>query len=177
MIDRELLERTAGGDERALAELYRRHGPLCRTRAFRVLRDHALAEDAVQEAFLDLWRTAAGFDPDRAAVATWLCVLVHRRAVDIARREARRRHADELLPALDPASYTAEETLLLLLDRRRVRSALIELSPAHRQVVELAFYGGLTHSELARRLCVPLGTVKSRMTAALGRLAVVLAAG
>lgn len=174
--DGELLQRVARGDEDALGELFTRHGGRCLARARAVLGGSALAEDAVQEAFVDLWRTASRFDARRSSVSTWLCVLVHRRAVDLARREARRRALDPALAALPRGSYTAEEELLLLLDRRRVRRAIDELSEPQRRLIELAYYGGLTQPELARRLELPLGTVKSRMSAALARLAVAVAA-
>lgn len=170
-----LLRRCAAGDEPALAELHDRHASLCRQRAFEVLRRRSLADEAVQDAFLDLWRTAASFDPARAAVRTWLCVLVHRRAVDIARREARHHLDDPSLLAPDDQSYTAEELLLLTINRRKVREALESLPPAHRRVLELAYWGGLSQSQIAARCGVPVGTIKSRTFEALARLAALLA--
>ena len=172
--DVELIGRCAQGDEASLAELYDRHAALCLHRAVDVLRATALAEEAVQDAFLDLWKTAGSFDPGRAAVRTWLCVLVHRRAVDIARREARHRLIDGDQPDLDTASYTAEELLILQIDRRRVRSALDRLTPAHQQVIELAYWGGLSQSQIAVKCGVPVGTIKSRTFDALARLASLL---
>jgi RNA polymerase sigma-70 factor (ECF subfamily) len=173
--DLRLLRRTAEGDETALSELHRRHARLCLRRAFDVLRDHALADDAVQEAFVDLWKTAGSFDARRASVRTWLCVLVHRRSVDIARREARRRLTQTQLDAPAAGSHTAEELLILRLDRRRIQAALTGLSAPHREVLELAYYGGLTQSEVAQHLGVPLGTIKSRTSDALARLAALFA--
>src|SRR5581483_5003778 len=85
--DDELIRRLAHGDERALAELYDRYGRPAYRLAVRILRDTSLAEDAVQDAFLTAWRTAAAFDPSRGSAATWLMTLVHRRAVDVVRRE------------------------------------------------------------------------------------------
>lgn len=172
--DLALLRRCAEGHEGSLAELHRRHGPLCRSRALLVLRNPALAEEAVQDAFLDLWKTASAFDPDRAQVRTWLCVLVHRRAVDLARREARHHTHDEGRPAPDPRSYTAEELLILQIDRRHVRASVDRLSPAHRQVIELAYWGGLSQSQIAAHCGVPVGTIKSRTFDALARLATLL---
>lgn len=173
--DLTLLRRCAHGDQAALEELHARHLSLCRHRALDVLRNPELADEAVQEAFLDLWKTASRFDAGRAEVRTWLCVLVHRRAVDLARREARHHQSDETLPAPDPASYTAEELLLLQLDRRRVQSAFKKLSPVHRQVIALAYWGGLSQSQIATHCGVPVGTIKSRTFDALARLASLLA--
>jgi RNA polymerase sigma factor (sigma-70 family) len=167
--DDELLALVAQGDDEALAALYDRFGRLAYAIALRVLRDPELAQDAVQEAFLAAWRTAAGFDPRRGTASTWLLTLVHRRAVDIVRREQRRRGEPLLASAADTAGAADEDALLR--DRRRaVLEALDQLSPEQRRALELAYYGGLTQSELAEQLGVPLGTVKSRMFTALARL-------
>ncbi len=165
--DVELLARAAKGDNEALATLHRSYVAVARGVAVRVLRDRALAEDAVQEGFLDLWRTAEGFDAARSSVRGWICVLVHRRAVDLARREARRRAADELQPAPDRDSYTAEEIVVVRYDQRRVRSALEQLPAPQRELLEHAYWGGLTQPQLAERFGLPLGTVKSRTFEAL----------
>ena len=172
--DLTLLRRCARGDQASLEELHARHSSLCRRRALDVLRNPELSDEAVQEAFLDLWKTAARFDAGRAEVRTWLCVLVHRRAVDLARREARHHRSDETMTPPDPASYTAEELLLLHLDRRWVQSAFKKLSPVHRQVIELAYWGGLSQSQIATHCGVPVGTIKSRTFDALARLASLL---
>jgi len=168
--DRTLLARARDGDEGALAQLYRSHRALAHSVAFRVLRDPALAEDAVQEGFLDLWRTAEGFDAKRAPVRAWLCVLVHRRAVDLARREARRQATDNRQHGPDPESYTAEELAVLRDDQRRVRTALDLLPDSQRELLEHAYWGGLTQPQLAERFGLPLGTVKSRTFDALRQL-------
>jgi RNA polymerase sigma factor (sigma-70 family) len=159
----------ARGDEAALAELYDRFGRIAYGLALRVVRDATLAEDAVQDAFLAAWRTAASFDPGRGKASTWLLTLVHRRAVDLVRREERRRA--EPLDA-DPwaGGVSTDETAEVRAERRRVQGALAQLPPDLRQALELAYYGGLSQSELADRLGVPLGTVKSRMFVALARL-------
>jgi len=166
--------RAAEGDPTALAVLHRRHAAVARGLAFRVLRDRGLAEDAVQEAFVDLWKTAARFDPARSSVRSWICLLTHRRAVDLARREARRRLADGHAGELDEGSYSAEDAVMLPLEQRSVRAALEQLNDRHRELLELAYYGGLTQSQLAERFGLPLGTVKSRMFEALRRLAAAL---
>lgn len=172
--DLDLLRACADGDEASLAELHRRHVKLCHNLAYRVLQDAARADEAVQDAFFDLWSGAADFRPERAAVRTWLCVLVHRRAVDIARREARHRLLHDVAEPLDPSPYTTEELLILRLDRRQVRAALDELSPAHRQVIDLAYWGGLSQTQIAARCGVSVGTIKSRTFAALARLALIV---
>ena len=175
-VDRKLLARVVDGDEQALDRLYRSHGRVALNVAFRVLRDSSLAEDAVQEGFLDLWRTADRFDPQRSSVRSWLCVLVHRRAVDLVRREASRRALDERQPPPHDGSYTAEEIIFLRYDRRRIQKVLGELPAPQRQLLELAYWGGLTQSQLATRFELPLGTVKSRMFSALEDLRVALIA-
>ena len=174
--DRTLLARVASGDARALECLHRLHRPLAHRVAFRVLRDPALAEDAVQEGFLDLWRTAGRFDPQRSSGRAWLCILVHRRAVDLARQEAARRARDEREPPPHPEPYTTEELIFQRYDRRRVQTVLKQLSHPQRELVELAYWGGLTQPQLAERLSLPLGTVKSRMFSALRALGLALAA-
>ena len=174
--DARLLAQVAGGDAAALERLYQLHRALAHNVAFRVLRERTLAEDAVQEGFLELWRTARKFDHERSSVRGWLCVLVHRRAVDLARREAARRARDESAAPPHPESYTAEEIVLQRYDRRRVQKGLEQLALPQRELVELAYWGGLTQSQLAERFELPLGTVKSRMFSAFKELRVALAA-
>jgi RNA polymerase sigma factor (sigma-70 family) len=167
--DEALVALVSRGDEAALAELYDRVGGTAYGLAYRVLRDEALAEDAVQEAFLALWRTAGSFIPERAKASTWILTLVHRRAVDAVRREQRRR-AEPLEGAPEPTEGSAEEAAWLRLERERVQAALAQLPDQQREAIELAYYGGYTQSELAERLGQPLGTIKSRMFSGLSRL-------
>jgi RNA polymerase sigma-70 factor (ECF subfamily) len=169
--DEALVALIARGDEGALAELYDRVGRVAYGLAVRVLRDDRLAEDAVQDAFLGVWRTAAGFRAERAKASTWILTLVHRRAVDLVRREERRRTEpldDETRDAATTGS--AEESAWLGFERQRVQEALGRLPDTQREAIELAYYGGFSQSELAERLGVPLGTIKSRMFAGLARL-------
>jgi len=167
--DEALVALVARSDEAALAELYDRVGGVAYGLAYRVLRDESLAEDAVQEAFLGLWRAAATFIPERAKASTWILTLVHRRAVDLVRREERRR-TEPLEEASEAATGSAEESAWLHLERERVQVALRLLPDQQREAIELAYYGGFTQSELAVRLGQPLGTIKSRMFAGLSRL-------
>ena len=167
--DEALVLLAARSEESALAELYDRYGRAAYGLALRVLRDPELAEDAVQEAFLTLWRTAARFVPERSKASTWILTLVHRRAVDAVRREQRRR-TDSLDWAPEPSVEGVDEDAWLRLQRERVQEALRKLPDAQREALELAYYGGLSQSELAERLGQPLGTIKSRMFGGLSRL-------
>jgi RNA polymerase sigma-70 factor (ECF subfamily) len=169
--DEALVALVARGEDAALAELYDRLGRPAYGLALRIVRDPDLAEDAVQDAFVTLWRTARQFVPERARASTWLLTLVHRRAVDVVRREERRR-ADSLDLAPEPATDGgADDDVLLRLERERVQGALAQLPDAQRETLELAYFGGFTQSELADRLGQPIGTIKSRMFAGLRTLA------
>jgi RNA polymerase sigma factor (sigma-70 family) len=174
--DEALVALVARGDETALGELYDRIGRVAYGLAMRILRDDRLAEDAVQEGFLAVWRSAATFRADRAKASTWILTLVHRRAVDLVRREERRRTeplSDEFAVAAADAAAVAEatdEAAWLRFERERVQAALSQLPDVQREALELAYYGGFSQSELAERLGVPLGTIKSRMFAGLARL-------
>jgi RNA polymerase sigma factor (sigma-70 family) len=167
--DEALIDAVARSDEAALAELYDRYGRAAYGLALRVLRDPSLAEDAVQEAFLHVWRSAARFRPERGKAGTWVLTFVHRRAVDLVRREERRRGepAGSTPPATVPG---ADEDADRRSKREIVQDALRRLPAEQREAIELAYYGGYTQSELAERLGEPLGTIKSRMFAGLQSL-------
>lgn len=143
--------------------------------ALRVVRDPQLAEDAVQEAFLDLWRKARRYDARRSTANTWILTLVHQRAVDLVRREngRRQRHDRPLLFELHQPS--AEEAAGLRHRRRLTQQALAELPAPERKPLELAYYGGLSQSQIAIHLGQPLGTTKARMFKGLKRLRNLLA--
>jgi RNA polymerase sigma factor (sigma-70 family) len=171
--DDELLAACAEGDEQALGSLYDRFGTVAYRLAQRVVRDRALAEDVVQEAFLTVWRQAESFDPSRGKASTWILTLVHRRAVDLVRRQARVNALPEQLEATAPRDFAAEgidDDVVLHETRGEVQAALATLSRAEREVLELAYWGGLTQSEIATRLGIPAGTVKSRTFSALAHL-------
>jgi RNA polymerase sigma-70 factor (ECF subfamily) len=175
--DEAVVALAARSDEVAFAELYDRYGSVAYGLALRVLRDETLAQDAVQDAFLAIWRGAARFLPERGKASTWILTLVHRRAVDLVRRENRRRAdpLDEREPAATEAPV--EDVAWLRLERERVQEALRKLPDPQREAIELAYYGGFTQSELAERLGLPLGTIKSRMFAGLTRLGELLEQG
>ncbi|HXV56270.1 MAG TPA: sigma-70 family RNA polymerase sigma factor [Gaiellaceae bacterium] len=172
--DEALVALVARADAEALAELYDRFGRVAYGLALRIVRDPGLAEDAVQEAFLGVWRSAGRFVAERAKASTWILTLVHRRAVDVVRREEPRR-GEPLESAPHGTGESTDEQAWLRLRRSRVQEALRRLPDKQREALELAYYGGFTQSELADRLGEPLGTIKSRMFSGLASLRELLA--
>ena len=168
--DEAVVALVARSEEAALGELYDRYGAAAFRLARRVVRDSALAEDVVQEAFLAIWRGAARFLPERARAAAWIMTLVHRRAVDVVRREQRRRGLPLEDGEDDRVEGAADDAVWLRLERERVQRALAALPDQQRETLELAYYGGFTQAELADRLGRPLGTIKSQMFAGLTNL-------
>ncbi len=169
--DAALLARLVTRDEAALAELYDRHGRAAHALALRVTGNAETAQDVVQEAFLALWRRGHTYQPERGAVRGWLLTVVRNRAIDALRgsggQVARVLPVDTLVLA---ATDNPEAEAMQAVDGRRVRAALAALPPEQRDVVELAYFGGLAYPEVAERMGIPLGTVKSRMRLALERL-------
>jgi RNA polymerase sigma factor (sigma-70 family) len=160
--------RCASGSTEALEGLYAQHAGPCLQRARSILVDPHHAEDAVQEAFLDLWRNAGHFVGSRSCVRSWLLMLTHRKAVDRVRAEQRRRTwtlTDGLDPVDERPGPEAQAQALLL--GRQTRAALATLSAPQRQAVVLAFWGGYTQREIAGLTQTPIGTIKSRMHCAL----------
>ena len=156
----------------AMEVLYDRYGGLAYSLAYRVLQDSAAAEDVVQEAFLSIWRRAETYRPERGSLRTWLCSIVHHRALDRLRGRAGRARSDVPLEGQHAGADIPDtwETVSLEIERDHVRSALVELPADQRQTIELAYYGGYSQSEISGLLGVPLGTVKGRTRAALRRL-------
>ncbi len=166
--DEVLVRRLAqSGDERALSELYDRYAGLIYGVGMRYLGDRSLAEDLVQEVFTAVWRGAAGFDPELASFATWMYRITRNRATDVIRR---RRARVRTIGGVSHPELSEEDPTSELLRSFDVASALSQLSPAHREVLTLAYYHGLSQSEISSRTNTPLGTVKSRTTAALRAL-------
>jgi RNA polymerase sigma-70 factor, ECF subfamily len=166
--DEVLVRRLAqSGDERALSELYDRYAGLIYGAGVRYLGDRALAEDLVQDVFTAVWRSAAGFDPSRASFATWVYRITRNRATDLIRRRRAR------VRTVDSASHSEmgeEDTTRELSRNFDVATALSRLPEIHREVLVLAYFQGLSQREISRRTHTPLGTVKSRTTAALRAL-------
>ncbi len=167
MPDEELVALVARGREEALGELYDRFGSRAYGLALRIVRDAHLAEDVVSESFLAVWRAAPSFVSGRGTAQAWLLTIVHRRAVDLVRRQERRRF-DSL--DLEPESESASDSVEPDHSASDVRNALSVLPLKQRRVIALAYYGGYTQSEIARLLDIPLGTVKSRCAVGLARL-------
>ena len=172
--DLELHRRLVDGDRAAFDELYRRYAPQAYGLAYRVTGQQVLAQDVVHDAFLALWRAPEAFDPARGAFRTFFLSLVHHRGVDTVRREERlRRRSEHPNQAEVPVEDVAEgvvEAAFIDLRRKQVRQALLALSDDQRTVLEMAYFDGQTQASIAERLGIPLGTVKTRTFAALGRL-------
>ena len=159
------------GDRYALADLYDRHAPAMLGVAARILRDRRDAEDLVHDVFVEAWRKAASFSAERGSVRTWLLVRTRSRAIDRLRNlEVAHRHARTERAVASDAPQAAEQDPSMTPDQRRARVALAGLPDAQRQVLELAYFEGLSCSEIARRCGAPLGTVKSRLSAGMREL-------
>src|SRR5947209_5821040 len=164
--DRAALDRLARKDGEALAELYDRHARLVYSLALRILRDTADAEDIVQEVFSQVWNQAARYDRARGNVAAWLVMLTRSRSIDRLRRRQSRPEApsaESEAVNLSDTAPSADEQLMASVRAQAVRSAIDALPLLQRLAIELAFYEGLTHVEIAERLEQPLGTVKTRI--------------
>ena len=168
----ELVALVARGDEDAFRTLYRAHSAAAYGLALRVTRDEHMAQDVLQEAFADLWAQAARFDPVTSSVRAWVTMLTHRRAVDRVRREQgdRTRVSRWATQTREREHDSVAEVVELRAEHRRVRQALDGLTRLQRESLELAFLNGLTHTEVAERLDIPLGTAKTRIRDALRAL-------
>lgn len=176
--DERLLELIAQQSREALEAFYDRHASAVYSLAMHMLKDSGVAEEVTQDVFLNVWRRASSYQSQRGSVLAWLFSIAHHRAIDELRR--RRREQAQTQPgvdltdklsddSVDPTEHAATE-----MERSRLNDALSRLRPEQREVVVLAYFGGLTHSEIARHLGQPLGTVKTRMRLALQKLREVL---
>lgn len=167
-----LLRRSARGDEQAFAELYDATSARVHGLVLRVVRDPAQSEEVTQEVFLQIWRTAARYDENKGSALSWMMTLAHRRAVDRVRaaeavsRQDTTYHQGSHVVSIDTTAEAAESSM----EARRVRSALAELTPVQREALELAYFGGYTHIEVATMLDLPVGTAKTRIRDGLIRM-------
>ena len=170
--DTNLVARMQGRDPRALAELYDRYGRVVYALILRVVRDTGIAEDLVQETFLRVWNRVHGFDAQKGSIGPWLLAVARNRAIDYLRSAGgRERNSVEYEETDHPALYTDMEKDILASDKARVvKSAMDKLSPNQRQVIELAYFEGLSQTEMAERMGQPLGTVKTWVRSALKSL-------
>lgn len=170
--DEELLTAIGNGDRGAFSELYDRYSAAALGVAFKICGDKAIAEDVVQEAFLSVWRRPSAFNPERGTVAGYLFGAVHHKAVDAIRHEEAVRRRQEAAFDLPEASTDDEmvHSAWVSVRRDRVRAALQRLSGVQREALELAYLEGLTYSEVALKLSIPLGTAKTRLRDGMIRL-------
>jgi RNA polymerase sigma-70 factor (ECF subfamily) len=177
LADEDLMQLVHDGQAGAFEVLFDRHCDAAFSLAYRMCGRRSMAEDVVQEAFLSLWRSGAQYDPARGSVRSWLLRVVHNRTIDAFRRSAVKTGRDvhdeaaaERLPAAELTDVEVERRE----DVRQVRDALDRLPNEQRQVIELAYFGGFTHAQIAEMLHLPAGTVKGRMRLALSKLRMTL---
>ena len=173
LADEELMQLVHDGDVRAFEVVFDRHASAAFSLAYRMCGRRATAEDIVQDAFLSLWRSGSGYDPRRGSLRSWVLSVVHNRAVDAMRRlgaKAGLDVPDEGIAERLRAAETTDGEVERRDDARQVRTALDELPPDQRQVIELAYFGGFTHKQIAEMLDLPPGTVKGRMRLGLTKL-------
>jgi len=171
--DVELAERLAAGDTQALEQLYDRYGSLAYSVSVRVLGDPGKAEDVVQDVFLKLWNNAARFDSQKGSLRTWLMTAVRNRSIDYLRGRGAHERIEKEIPEHVEASGVGSDPwreVAAGLERDAVKAAIETLPPDQRQAVELAYFGGYSHREIAEMIRVPLSTVKGRMRLALEKL-------
>jgi RNA polymerase sigma-70 factor (ECF subfamily) len=170
-VDTDLVGRAAGGDERAMAALYDRYGQVLYAVAYRIVGQRADAEEVVLDAFAQAWRDASRFEASRGSVAGWLTTIARSRALDLVRARTRRERITASAAAERPGSSPAmggwrldpSSGVDIAERRRQVQLALEALSPPQRHAIELAYFEGLSQSEIAERLQEPLGTIKTRV--------------
>jgi RNA polymerase sigma-70 factor (ECF subfamily) len=173
LADEELMELIAGNDADAFEVVLERHSDAAFSLAYRICGRRSLAEDIAQEAFLSVWRSGARYDRARGSVRTWTLGIVHNRAVDTLRRSGtheRRQVSDEGIEETLEAPERTEAQAIDNATSKEIRGALAELPAEQRRVIELAYFGGFTHTEIASMLTTPVGTVKGRMRLGLRKL-------
>jgi RNA polymerase sigma-70 factor, ECF subfamily len=177
LADEDLMLFVHDGEARAFDLIFDRHAGAAFSLAYRMCGRRAMAEDIVQEAFLSVWRSGVRYDPGRGSVRSWILTAVRNRAIDAFRRDdarVARTVADERLAEELPAQERTDTEVERRDEARQIRGALQELPPDQRQVIELAYFGGFTHSQIAEMLALPAGTVKGRMRLGLSKMRLAL---
>jgi RNA polymerase sigma-70 factor (ECF subfamily) len=177
LADEELMQLVRRGHAAAFEVVYDRHADAAFSLAYRMCGQRALAEDVVQEGFLALWRSGARYDRDRGSVRTWVLGIIRNRAIDALRRRAvrdRGRVSDEGIEERMPAPDRTDLEVARRDEAREIRDALAELPEEQSRVIELAYYGGLTHVQIASMLDIPVGTIKGRMRLGLAKMSMAL---
>ena len=168
----DLLGRVAQGDRAAFAELYDRTASRVFGLVKRLLRDHAQSEEVTQEIFLEIWQSATRYDPGKGGAMAWMLTMTHRRAVDRVRASQSSRDRDTRIGIRDfaPEFDSVAENVEITIESERVKEAMKRLTELQRQAVQLAYFGGYSHSEVSQMLKVPIGTVKTRLRDGMIRL-------
>jgi RNA polymerase sigma-70 factor (ECF subfamily) len=168
----DLLGRVAQGDQQAFAELYDRTASRVFGLVKRLLRDHAQSEEVTQEIFLEIWQTATRYEPGKGGAMAWMLTMTHRRAVDRVRASQSSRDRDTRIGIRDfaPEFDSVAENVEITIESERVKEAMKRLTELQRQAVQLAYFGGYSHSEVSQMLKVPIGTVKTRLRDGMIRL-------
>jgi RNA polymerase sigma-70 factor (ECF subfamily) len=177
LADEDLMALVQTGEPRAFEVIFDRHSGAAFSLAYRMCGRRTMAEDVVQDAFLSVWRTGARYDRRRGSVRNWILGVVHNRAIDAFRRGAvrdSRNVPDDGLAERLPATERTDAEVARRDDARQVREALDDLPAEQRQVIELAYFGGFTHTQISEMLTVPAGTVKGRMRLGLTKLRMTL---
>ena len=173
LADEELMHLVQQGDAKAFELIYDRHGAAAYSLAYRMAGDRLAAEEVTQEAFLAAWRSSVRYQRERGSVRSWLLGIVHHRSIDMLRRQGphdrRRATAEGIEERTDPSELTDVE-IIRRDEARSVRSALDRLPEAQSRVIQLAYFGGFTHTEIAKMLEMPVGTVKGRMRLGLEKM-------
>lgn len=172
MTDEDLLVRTARGDTAAFEQLYDRYSGRVYGLVKRIVRDPTLSQDATQVVMTELWKTAARFDPDRGAAASWILTLAHRRAIDMVRREQSSRDRIQKVgrTQIERPADTIAEGVVMEDEHAEVRAAMEHLTDLQREAIQMAWFDGYTYREVAAALDAPLGTIKTRMRDGMIRL-------
>jgi RNA polymerase sigma-70 factor (ECF subfamily) len=168
----DLLQRVASGDRDAFAQLYDRTASRVFGLVKRLLRDHSQSEEVTQEIFLEIWQSATRYDTSKGGAIAWMLTMAHRRAVDRVRASQASRDRDQRIGIRDfaPEYDSVAESVEVRIESERVKEAMMRLTELQRQAVQLAYFGGYSHSEVATMLSVPIGTVKTRLRDGMIRL-------